>query len=388
MANNDFATEIAQNLTDVQINDYFTQILNGNNEQSPVGDLIRGMPRFGMNFFRQAPSTFAPEDRAPVTQNYRINIGDELTINIWGIPEEGNYTVSVNRDGMTTIPHIGAVRIAGYTMAEAERIIQARLNQYYTGYQMNLSMGRLSSIMIYVTGNARRPGAYTDSSSVNALLVSGGPSANGTLRRIELKRNGQIITVFDMYAMLLQGDKSQDTRLQAGDVIYIPQVGDLVGLAGEVQRPGVYELNGETRVKDLLSIAGGMSALTYRGRAQYFKVYDHAYAGAFEGTLDELSSIVLSDGDILRLYPIYNLVATAEITGPVTRPGSYVIVPGRTRLSEIINRAGGLSATASDRAEITRITPANEGQKNERFVVNVSQALLGDPDNNILIEPI
>ena len=231
-----------QNLTNEEIEDYFTQILEGNNEKSPVGDLIRRMPRFGMNFFRQAPSTFAPEDRSPVTQNYRINIGDELTINIWGIPEEGNYTVSVNRDGMTTIPHIGAVRIAGYTMAEAERVIQARLNQYYTGYQMNLSMGRLSSIMIYVTGNARRPGAYTVSSFatlVNALLVSGGPSANGTLRRIELKRNGQIITVFDMYAMLLQGDKSQDTRLQAGDVIYIPQVGDLVGLAGEVQRPGV-----------------------------------------------------------------------------------------------------------------------------------------------------
>ena len=158
-----------------------------------MSDLIRRLPRFGMSFFRRPPSTYAPQDNVPVTQDYRIGVGDEITLTLWGIPEEGNFRVIVNRDGMATIPHIGAVRLAGYTLQEAERIIAARLNQYYTGYQMNLSMGRLRSILVYVTGNAQRPGAYTVSSFatlVNALLASGGPSANGSLRKIELKRNG------------------------------------------------------------------------------------------------------------------------------------------------------------------------------------------------------
>ena len=318
-----------------------------------------------------------------------LGVGDEITLTLWGIPEEGNFKFVINRDGFATIPHIGAIRLAGYTLQEAERVIQSRLNQYYTGYQMNLSMGRLRSITIYVTGNARRPGAYTVSSFatlVNALLASGGPSPTGTLRRIELKRNGVTVTVFDMYSMLLQGDKSQDARLQEGDVIYIPPVGPLVGIAGEVQRPGVYELNGATRVKDLLHIAGGLNAQMFRGRVQFYRIYEHAYASAIEGTFNQIEDEELRDGDILRLFPIYNLTSTMSITGPVMRQGTYTIVPGVTRIAEIINRAGGLTLTASDRAEIVRVTPTLDGPVSERIQVNIAEALRGDPVNNVILE--
>ena len=290
---------------------------------------------------------------------------------------------------MANIPHIGVVRLAGYTLEGAERILSARLGQYYTGFQMNLSMGRLRSIMVYVTGNAQRPGAYTVSSFatlINALLASGGPSSSGSLRHIELKRNGKTIAVFDMYAMLLQGDKSQDSRLQAGDVIFIPPVGPLVGITGEVQRPGVYELNGATRVQDLLYIAGGLNAQTSKSRVQYYRVYNHEYAGAFEGTIAEIEDTELTDGDILRLYPVYNFAATASISGPVMRQGTFIIVPGVTRISEIVERAGGLNTTASDTAEITRVTPSLNGPVNERFTVNLVQAMQGDAVNNITLE--
>ncbi|MBQ7594254.1 MAG: SLBB domain-containing protein, partial [Synergistaceae bacterium] len=313
----------------------------------------------------------------------------EITLTIWGIPEEGNYRLVVDRDGMANIPHIGVVRLAGYTLAGAERILSARLGQYYTGFQMNLSMGRLRSITVYVTGNAQRPGAYTVSSFatlVNALLASGGPSASGSLRNIELKRNGRTIAVFDMYAMLLQGNKSQDARLQAGDVIFIPPVGPLVGIAGEVQRPGVYELNGATRVQDLLYIAGGLNAQTFKGRVQYYRVYNHEYAGAIEGTIAEVENMELADGDILRLYPVYNFAATASISGPVMRPGSFVIVPGTTRISDVVSRAGGLNTTASDIAEVTRVTPSLNGPVNQRFTINLVQAMQGDPVNNMVLE--
>ncbi|MBR0034089.1 MAG: polysaccharide biosynthesis/export family protein, partial [Synergistaceae bacterium] len=147
--------------SETEINSYFDQILFSRTAGSPMSALMRRLPRFGMSFFRRPPSTYAPMDNVPVTQDYRIGVGDEITLTLWGIPEEGNFKVAINRDGMATIPHIGAVRLAGYTLAEAERVIAARLNQYYTGYQMNLSMGSLRSIMIYVTGNAARPGAYT-----------------------------------------------------------------------------------------------------------------------------------------------------------------------------------------------------------------------------------
>ena len=375
--------------TEAEINSYFNQILFSRTAGSPMSNIIRRLPRFGMSFFRRPPSTYAPQDNVPVTQDYRIGVGDEITLTLWGIPEEGNFKVIVNRDGLATIPRIGAVRIAGYTLQEAERIIAARLNQYYTGYQMNLSMGRLRSIMIYVTGNAARPGAYTVSSFatlVNALLASGGPSMNGSLRKIELKRNGRTVAVFDMYAMLLQGDKSQDARLEAGDVIYIPPVGPLVGLTGEVQTPGVYELNGATRVKDLLYIAGGLKAQTFRGRVQFYRVYDHSYAGASEGSLEEIEDAELNDGDILRMYPIYNFAATATVGGQVMRGGSFVIIPGHTKVSDLINRAGGLAVTASDTAELTRVTPSLEGPVNERFTVNIVQAMRGDPMNDLTLQ--
>ena len=378
-----------ERITDEEVNNYFERILSSRSEGNPLGDLFRRLPRYGMSFFRRPPSTYAPMDSSPVTQGYRIGVGDEMMLTVWGIPEEGNFRFRVNRDGMAPIPHIGMVRLAGYTITEAERIISARLSQYYTGFQMNLSMGQLSSIMIYVTGNAVRPGAYTISSFstlVNALIASGGPSLNGTLRNIELKRDGRTVAVFDMYAMLLQGDKTQDVRLQAGDVIFIPPVGPLVGLAGEVQRPGVYELNGATRVQDLLYIAGGLNARTFKGRVQYYRINNNTYANAFEGTLAEIENNELQDGDILRLYPVFNLSSTVLITGPLVRPGTFAIIPGRTRLSEIVNRAGGLTVTASEIAEITRVTPSLNGPVNERFTVNVFQALQGDPVHDITLE--
>ncbi|MBQ3447073.1 MAG: SLBB domain-containing protein, partial [Synergistaceae bacterium] len=378
-----------ERITEAEVEAYFDEILSSRTTGNPMGNLFRRLPRYGMSFFRRPPSTYAPMDASPVTQGYRISVGDEMTLTIWGIPEEGNFRFSINRDGMAAIPHIGTVRLAGYTLAEAERVISARLSQYYTGFQMNLAMGRLSSIMVYVTGNAVRPGAYTISSFstlVNALMASGGPTLNGTLRNIELKRNGRTVTVFDMYAMLMQGDKTQDVRLQAGDVIHIPGVGPLVGIAGEVHRPGIYELNGATRVQDLVYIAGGLNARTFKGRVQYYRIQNNTYASAAEGTLSEIENNELKDGDIIRLYPIYNLASTVLITGPLVRPGTFAITPGVTRLSEIISRAGGTTVTASDIAEVSRVTPSAEGPVNQRFTVSLAQVMAGDPVHDITLE--
>ena len=398
-ANIEPVIEPIHEISNAKIDDLFNQILSSRNSgitpdrnglSSPTNQFFYGVPRYGMSFFgASSASSYTPLESTPVAQDYRIGVGDEMTLSIWGIPEEGNFKFTVDRDGMAILPRVGAIRLAGYTFGEAERILRARLNQYYTGYQMNLSMGRLSSILVYVTGNARRPGAYTISSFstlVNALIASGGPSENGTLRQIELRRQGRLIAVFDMYAMLMRGDKSQDMRLQAGDVIHIPNVGPLIGLAGEIRKPGVYELNGATRVQDLLLAAGGLNTRTFQGRVQFFRIYRNSYTSVFEGKLSEIENTELHDGDILRLFPVYNFSSTVDITGPVMRPGRFAIVPGRTTISEIIEHAGGLRPIASDKAEVVRVTPSLEGPVNEHFNINVAQALMGDPANNITLE--
>ena len=376
-------------LTEAEVNELFNEILESGTGSSSFRKLFQNLPRYGMSFFRRPPSTYAPVDSIPVEQDYRINTGDEMTISIWGIPEEGNYNFTVGRDGTARIPRIGSIRLAGYTFAEAERILNRQLNKYYTGYQMHLSMGRLSSIMVYVTGNAKRPGAYTISSFstlVNALIASGGPNANGSLRRIELKRGGKTVALFDMYAMLMKGDKTQDVRLKTGDVIYIPPVGALIGVAGEIQQPGIYEINGSTKVSDLLYTAGGLNAGTFKGRIQYYRIVDNTYASAIEGTLNEFENTNLRDGDILRLYPVFNFTSTVLISGALFNPGTYAVIPGRTKIAEIIRRGGGLVSTASNRAIITRVTPSESGPVRERFNVNLEKALDGDPENNIALE--
>lgn len=377
-------------LTAEEINQYFDEALDFENTgDDPVGTLLRRLPRYGMSFFRQPPSTYAPLDSVPVTPDYLLGPGDEMTITLWGIPEEGSYQVQIGRDGMAVVPHIGAVRLAGYNMTEAQRVLHARFNEYFTGYQLNVSMGSLRSIMVYVTGNVRRPGAYTVSSFatlVNALLASGGPSETGTMRRIELKRGSRTVTKFDMYAMLLKGDKTQDARLEAGDVIFVPPVGPLVGLAGELRNPGVYELNGTTRVKDLLYIAGGLNAETFLGRIQYYKIYGQAYRGVFEGSFKEIEDRQLAGGDVLRLFPVMNFSMTANVTGPVARPGDYAVEPGKTKVSDLISRAGGLLSTASNRAKLTRVHTAPEGAVGRRFEIDLKAALAGDPEHDLVIE--
>jgi protein involved in polysaccharide export with SLBB domain len=386
-------TEAADAEADVEdaadVNDYFDQMLDtSRTTRNPVGRILRRLPRYGMSFFRQPPSTYAPVDRVPVSSGYILGPDDELVINLWGMME-GNYSVKINRDGLAVVPHIGSIRLAGYTLDEAKRALEAGFNQYFTDYKMNVSMGALRSVTIYVTGDVRRPGAYTVSSFatlVNALLVSGGPSNSGTLRNIELKRGGRTITTLDMYDLLLKGDKAKDVRLQAEDVVFVPPVGPLVGLAGEVRRPGVYELKGRAKVSDLLSLAGGMSAQTFKGRIQYYKIQDSYYRSVFEGNVSELSDSTLADGDVLRLFPVIDVPTVVRVSGPVGRPGTYGVVPGVTKVSELISQAGGLLVTASDRAELTRVTPTLDGPVTTRLQIDLKAALRGEPTDDIALE--
>ncbi len=367
----------------------FEQFVSGKSPQT-ISTEIR---QFGYDLFIRPPSTFAPVEKVPVGPDYVIGPGDEIKISIWG-KIDGQWSVVVDRDGNISIPKIGVLGVTGLTFKELKEVLYKELSKYYTGFEMNVSMGQLRTIRVYVVGNAARPGAYTVSSLatlVNALFEAGGPSKVGTMRDIQVKRNGETIVHFDMYDLLLKGDKTKDIRLMPEDVIFIPPVGPLVGIAGNVKRPAIYELKGETRLLDLIKMAGGLQSFAFKGRVQIQRLENNQFKIIFESDLIDVEkypdkNFILMDGDLIKIYPLVELKTTMILSGAVANPGVYGVIPGVTRVKDVISLAGGLLYYASKQAEITRVKPTQSGPQTERFVIDLSKAMEGDPQHNISLE--
>jgi len=219
------------------------------------------LPRFGYNLFEGAPSTFAPVQNVPVTPDYVIGPGDELLIRAWG-QVDIDYRAVVDRNGMINIPRVGSVSVAGIRYQDIAKFVRTAVSRNFRNFDLLVTMGQLRSVQVFVVGYAKRPGAYTVSSLstlVNALFAAGGPSTAGSMRSIELKRDGKVVTEFDLYDLLLAGDKSKDARLLPGDVIYIPPIGPLAAVAGSVNNPAIFELKGPTTLGTLMGYAGGLA---------------------------------------------------------------------------------------------------------------------------------
>lgn len=349
--------------------------------------------QFGYDLFRKPPSTFAPSDKVPVGPDYVLGPGDELRITIWG-NIEGQWNVTVDRDGKISLPKVGVIGVTGLSFGEFKETLHKALSRYYTNFQMNVSMGPLRSIRVYIVGNAAKPGAYTVSSLstlVNALFEAGGPSKTGTMRSIEVKRNGKSVTQFDMYDFLLQGNKTKDVRLMPEDVIFIPPVGQLAAIAGNVKNPAIYELKGETRLLDLIGMAGGLSGTAFRGRVQVQRIDSNEMRTFFEGNLIDVQknsekNFTLQDGDLVKVFAVVDLKNTVTITGAVGNPGDFGVVSGTTRVSDIIKMSGGLLYYASNQIEVTRVKVTQSGPVTERFVIDAFKAVEGDPQHNVPLE--
>jgi len=351
------------------------------------------LTQFGYNLFRKPPSTFAPVTNIPVGPEYIIGPGDEIRITVWG-KVEGRWSVKVDRDGNIIIPKIGIMPVAGLTFKELKEVLLKEFEKYYKGFEMNVSMGALRSITVYVVGNARRPGAYTVSSLstlVNALFVAGGPSKTGSMRDIQVKRNGMTIVHFDLYDFLLRGDKTKDIRLMPEDVIFIPPVGPLVGVAGMVKRPAIYELKGHVRLLELIEMAGGLMPTGYLSRVQVERIYDNEVKVLVDADLKHLTeqeNIVLQDGDLVKVYPITNVIVNAvELVGNVTRPGKYQWFKGM-RVSDIIKEPDKdlLPETYMEQALITRLVPPDYHP--ELILFNLKKAIFDrDKTEDKLLEP-
>jgi protein involved in polysaccharide export with SLBB domain len=314
-------------------------------EQMVADSVGRPLPLFGQSLFVQAPSTFSPVDFMQVPSDYIIGPGDELQIRVWG-QVEANLRVTVDRSGEIYIPQVGQVSVAGIHYGDLQQHLKSEISKIFKNFNVTASIGRLRSIQIIVVGNARYPGTYTISSLstlVNAIFASGGPTPQGSLRHIQVRRDGATITDFDFYDLLIKGDKSKDVRLLPGDVLYIPHVGPLVAISGSVNSPAIYEMKDSSTLNDLIEIAGDLSTVADTNKITIDRFVDHQARKTLEFPYDAQSrALPLQDGDIVRVFSIVpRFEDTVTLRGNVANPGRYPWKPGM-RISDLIPNAQAL----------------------------------------------
>jgi polysaccharide biosynthesis/export protein len=282
---------------------------------------------FGQSLFHNVPSTFAPVDRIPVTPDYLIGPGDELLVRAWG-QIDVNYRAVVDRTGAIYLPKVGPISVAGVRYDQLNTYMKAAISRVYKNFDLDVTLGRLRAVQVFVVGQVRRPGSYTVSSlstMVNALFASGGPSKQGSMRRIMLKREGKDVTTFDLYDLIAFGDKSKDVQLLSGDVIWVPPVGRLVALAGSVNVPGIYELKEHETLGQLLGYAGGVTTTASGQKTFIDRIDDRQVRHTAELDLSSAGlKTELRDGDIVRFLHISPRFDNAiTLRGNVAVPGRY-----------------------------------------------------------------
>ncbi|MBV8672066.1 MAG: SLBB domain-containing protein [Acidobacteriaceae bacterium] len=297
------------------------------------------LPIFGADLFRTVPSTFAPLDLTPVPPDYVIGPGDELRIRVWG-QINFNADLRVDRSGEIYLPQVGNIHVAGLPFSGLDEQLRKSVGRVYRNFDLTASVAQIRAIQVYVAGRARRAGVYTVSSLstlVDALFASGGPSVGGSMRHIQLKREGQVVTDFDLYSLLVHGDKSKDVKLLNGDVIFIPAVGPQVAVTGSVKAPGIYEMTAGDTIGNAISDAGGPSTLASGARVSVQRIAESRDQQAMEVAMDPAGlATSLAGGDILRVLAVTaRFQKSVTLRGNTANPGHFAWHDGM-RLSDLI----------------------------------------------------
>jgi protein involved in polysaccharide export with SLBB domain len=345
------------------------------------------LPRFGADIVKDGDQSFSPSSTAAIPNDYSVATGDEIYIRMWG-SADGDMRAIVDRNGEIAIPKVGAVRVAGVHYGALSRTIQNAISQIYSGVNVSASIGQMRGIRVYVTGYAQSPGAYTVnnlSSLVNVVMAAGGPSTAGSFRNVQLIRGGKVVSNFDLYDLLLKGNKSADRPLVADDVIHVGAAGAYVAVMGAVNKPAIYEVKKGEKVKDLLAFTGGFASGAQKDVINYLPM-----ASRREGFREIRSSgfgvSTVNDGDIFMvisdvglLQPNDRQTRMIRVDGQVNRPGVYPLKPGQT-IQDAIQAAGGLAPNAYlFGARLERNTVKMDQEKAlTRFKIESRRALAND----------
>ena len=349
--------------------------------------------RYGVSLFDKEVSTFAPTDDASVPDNYRLGAGDQLAIQLFG-SESDQYDLQITRDGQISFPKLGPITVAGLTYEDARELIQSRVKDQIIGAQATISMGRLRAINIFMAGEVAVPGAYSVSALTTitqALFQAGGIGDIGSLRNIQVKRNGLTVETFDVYQLLLKGDASGDVRLQSGDVVFVPPYAGIVDVEGAVKRPMIYEFIDGESVADAVAMAGGLNQDAYSAAiAVVSKAIGKSLPGAknIDLTQAERVSTGLRDGDKIRVpQSTENLENAVTLKGAVVRPGVYGWVVGQ-RISDILSSIPSDLKPYADLGYALVVRQKNAQLDIEVLQINLATALNGEgSQDNILTRP-
>lgn len=332
-------------------------------EEVPEGELTEKKEIFGHNIFSNRRLSFAPSLNIPTPLNYRLGAGDEVIIDVWG-SNEATIRQTISPDGFINIPNLGVVTLNGMTVREAEHYLRKKLAQIYpvdgedAASDFKLTLGNIRTIQVSVTGEVVVPGTYSISSLsniYNALYCAGGVNDLGSLRKVQLVRNGKQKAIVDLYDFILNGMLPDGLTLEDGDVINVPLYLSLVNIEGSVKRPMYYEMKDGETVQDLLDYAGGFAGDAYRSNINVVRQNGVEYQ-VYTVDSNLFSAFILKDGDALTVGALIDRYENKlEVKGAVYRPGIYQLGDGIRTVSELIAKADGLKGDAfTNRALIHR----------------------------------
>ena len=363
-------------------------------QQAELSDDERFNPKkdelkpFGYSLFAGEPTTFMPNESAAVPDTYLVGPGDQLNINFYG-KESESFDVTVDREGRISIPDLTPVQVAGLTFAEVKALINAKVEQEVIGVKAFVSLGQLRSMRILVLGEAYKPGSYSVSSLTtvsHALFVSGGVSDIASLRNIQVKRAGKVVSNFDLYDLLIKGDSSKDIVLKPGDVVFVPSVGSQVTVEGLVKRPAIFELKQGETAKQLLNMAGGLKPEAYA---------KNVVVERFNNQRKEILSVDFSksninyipqDGDRVRFNSVSSQYQNSiSLIGAVARPGNYQWYQGK-RISDVLKSVRGDLLPQADLSYGLLIRETNINGDIEAHQFDVAQAIIKNADNNLALK--
>lgn len=326
------------------------------------------LKRFGSDAFLMGTgnANLLPTD-LPVGPDYILGAGDRLIVNMWG-SESASLNRNVDPQGQIALPGAGTVMVAGLTMRRAQTAIQNALNAQFRGEYVELSLGRVRTVRVYVVGDVQRPGAYDISSlstPLNALYDAGGPTSQGSLRTLKVKRNNKPVEQIDLYDFLLHGVRGgSGFRLQSGDTILVPPAGPQVSVSGMVRRPAIYELKGKEDLKDVLDVAGGVLVSANLKEIRVDRTIAHErhtmlrvqIADGAKGEA-KLPAFQVQDGDRIQVTPIlpYNQ-QVVYLEGHVFQPGPHAWHDGMT-VNDLLHSYQDVMPEPATHAEVVRLVP-------------------------------
>lgn len=360
-------------------------------------DVTVNLKQYGYDLFKKTTATFNSQPTMPVGPDYIIGPGDQFTLTLWGTTE-GIFSLQVTKEGDVTLPKVGVVAVNGIRFGELEKTLKRHLSGYYSNFNLSVAMGGLKTITVYVVGEVENPGSYSVQSLTTvygALFAAGGPTKQGSLRKVQVLRSGKVIKTIDLYDFLMKGDRSQDIKLQNEDSVFVPLIGPIAGVYGMVFRPAIYELKGEETIGDVIRTAGGIMPTALGGRLQLSRFADNRKKMMLDVKLQNVRSSApksktgleekVQNMDLIIIRPVQEDVwENVNLKGSVAHPGDYQWRPD-LKLRDIIELGELLPVSDRRRAEVVRLN--KDFSDREIIPIDLDALMSGNEDQNIQLEP-